>query len=104
MREIDPSHGTIIGGADHGLPRTDSVRHIHARIVLEAGDGTPLTLTLDGIGPADGPWTAGGFFEAPEGEHGWLNAVYVTGQSMPVTRDGQPGERWNLYTMEQGQR
>ena len=99
-----PVRGTVIGGADHGFSRTDARRHIHARIVLEADDGTPLTLTMGGIGPPDGPWTASGFFEAPEGKHGWLNAVWVVGNGLSTPVDGTPGERWSLYTMTPRQR
>lgn len=86
--------GKVIGGADHGLPRTDGRRHMNARIVLETRDGTPLTFIAQGLGPADGPWMFGGTFEAPPGQYDWLCSRYAVGTA--TRRDDV--ETWSVLT------
>ena len=89
--------GAVVGGADHGRSRRDGLRACDARLVLEAGDGTPLALYLQGLGPACGPWPVSGWAEvAGDSALAWLNAQWLVGQA----RRRDDTERWELFACE----
>lgn len=76
--------GTIVPpGGDWVQSRPDRSARLDVRLQLVTDDGTPILMTYQGIGmPGEDGSTdirTAPTFEAPEGDHAWLNTVQAVG-------------------------